>query len=269
MQHRAIIAALLLLSLLATQAQARAQSPDEVERGLPPVAEPRVPSLPSPGFDPQEFEVARSAVLRTRNWFLGSVSVFAVGSVLLGTGIGQCREFGGIAACSGRGDRLSRAGLAIAWTGSLAVISTVIAYGVRVKQERQLQRLAVEHFTYGDPGLPPVSFDEYRLADAKDRSRRARNALIGSAAMLTVGSIFLGFAIPRCEAGNDGFVCTDPGYAHFALGLTLAGSGAIGTIVSAALLGVRNGKKRSLARSVHQRQVAGLRWDPALGCFVF
>ena len=95
MQHRAIIAALLLLSLLATQAQARAQSPDEVERGLPPVAEPRVPSLPSPGFDPQEFEFARSAVLRTRNWFLGSVSVFAVGLVLLGTGIGQCRELAG------------------------------------------------------------------------------------------------------------------------------------------------------------------------------
>lgn len=189
--------------------------------------------------------------------------------LLLGPGIGQCQELGGIDPCTGRGDKLSRAGMTLVFVGSLALISTLPIYGVRVKQEKKLERLTLDYVTYGGRIAPSAPFEEYRLADAKDRSRRARNALIGSAVTLGLGSMFIGFAVPRCEMGDGRLLCTDPGYFHFTAGLTLGGAGALGVIVSGVLLHARNQKKKSLARSVRQRQGFGLRWNPTLGAFVF
>jgi len=266
--HRSVVA-LLLVSALFPETRAGAQSAPAVESEPPLVVEPGAPALPDLDFDRDEFALAQRTVLKTRNWFLGSAAVFGVGWILLGTGIGQCQEFGGVDECTGRGDRLSRAGMTIVFVGSLAVLSTSITYAVRARQKRRFEQAMLEYLTQGRSGLPPLAFDEYRLADAKDRSRRARNGLIGSTAMFAVGSIFLGLAIPRCEAGNGRLLCTDPGYAHFTIGMTVAGSGAIGMIVSGALLGVRNSNKRSLERWTRQRQGAGLRWDPASRSFVF
>lgn len=269
MHLEGIVAVVLVVAFSCAATPARAQWASEEERGLPVVTEPSEPLLVSPPFDPSEPEYTRRSVLRMRNWFLASASLFGVGWVLLGTGIGQCQEFGSVDECSGRGDRLSRAGMTIVFTGSLALISTLPWYGVRIKQERELERLTLDYVTYGGRIPTPTSYDQYQLADARDRSRRARNALIGSAATLGLGAMFLGFAIPRCEMSEGRLLCTDPGYFHFATGMTLAGSGAIGAIVSGALLGVRNRKKNSLERSASQRRGVGLRWDPVLGALVF
>jgi hypothetical protein len=269
MHPQGIMAVLLFLAVLGAETQGRAQWASEEEQGLPVPTQPSEPLLLSPPFDPREPEYARGVVLRMRNWFLASASVFGVGWILLGTGIGQCQEFGSLDACSGRGDRLSRAGMTMVFVGSLAIICTLPWYGARIKQERELERLTLDYLTYGGRIPTPISFDEYQLADAKDRSRRARNALIGTTATLGVGTVFLGFAIPRCEGSEGRLLCSDSGYFHFTAGITLVGTGALGAIVSGALLGTRNRKRKSLEDSARQRKGAGLRWDPVLGALVF
>ncbi len=88
--------------------------------------------------------------------------------------------------------------------------------------------------------------------------------------MFSVGWIFLGIAIPRCQSTTDGLLdCTNPGYSHLVVGLTFTFSGAVGMLVSGALLGARKKNERVLQSSIARRQNARFRWDFKRGAFVF
>lgn len=269
MQRYLSIVALLLAGVLLIEAQAGAQEVTGVEAEPPLIAEPPVPAVSAMDFDRAKLELAREQVLRTRNWFLATGAVFGLGWVLLGAGMPQCETINGVEECTTRGGRLRNSGAALVTFGSIALIATSITFGVRSGQRKRLEHQTLQRLTEGGLTLPPLSFETYRLIDAQDRSARARNGLIGSAATFSVGWIFLGLAIPRCEAGNNGLQCTNPGYAHLAAGLTLTATGMIGMIVSGALLGVRKSKARGLEHSIGQRRGARLRWDPSSGSFVF
>ena len=100
-------------------------------------------------------------------------------------------------------------------------------------------------------GADPVPF---HFHDAQRRTRAARNGLIASASMFSFGWIFLGVAIPRCQSTTDGLLnCTNPGYSCLAVGLTFTFSGAVGMLVSGALLGARKKNQRVLESGIQQR----------------
>jgi hypothetical protein len=281
MQRGLTLAAIILVGVLAIEERAAAQSVPEVESETPAaggapsasapfvVTEPRGSAPPTLKFDPSELRLAEDGVLRTRNWFLLSSGVLAFGWIFLGVGISQCEWINDVALCTRTGDATWGIGATFVVFGTVSVIATSIIYGVRSGQKKKLELQTLRHLTEGGRRLPPASFDRYRLTDAESRIRRARNGLIGSAALFGLGWIFLGVAIPRCQSGVSELLCSSAGYAHLTVGITLTGAGAIGTIVSGVLLGVRKRNSRALRRSIGPRQGTGFRWDPQSGSFVF
>jgi len=277
-----MIVALGLAGSLLAEARVHAQDRLQVESAPPAqispssasdssiVFEPPYSAVPGLEFDSAALELAKGDVLWNRNWFLASSGAMALGWILLGAGISQCEWINGVEVCSASADNVGIAGAAIVILSGVPLVVTAIMYGVRAGQKKELELKTLRDLTDSGPHPPPASFDEYRLTDAQDRIRRARNGLIASAAMFGVGWFFLGAAIPRCETGtNDLLTCSGPGYAHLVVGLTITGSGTIGMIVSGILLGVRKGNERALQRSIRRRGDARLRWDPASGSFVF
>jgi hypothetical protein len=281
MQRGLTLAAIILVGVLTIEERVAAQRMPEVESETPAagsapsasaplvVTEPRGSALPTLEFDPSELRLAEDRVLRTRNWFLLSSGAFAFGWIFLGVGISQCEWINDVSFCTRAGNATWGIGATFVVLSTVSVIATSIIYGVRSGQKKKLELQTLRRLTEGGRRLPPASFDRYRLTDAQSRIRRARNGLIGSAALFGLGWIFLGVAIPRCEWGPNELLCSGPGYAHLTVGITLTGSGAIGTIVSGVLLGVRKKNSRALQRSIGPRQGAGLRWDPQSSSFVF
>ena len=282
MPRRLLITALALLGTLLTEARGSAQQRLEIESATPAELAPATPSdallitdppqaeLPGLDFDSSALERAKDDVLWTRNWFLASAGAQALGWIFLGAGISQCEWIDDVEVCPHAADNLGVAGAAIVVLSGIPLLVTSIMYGVRSGQRKKLELETLEHLSGYGRHPPPASFDEYRLSEGRDRVRRARNGLIASAAMFGVGWIFLGAAIPRCQsAPNYLLECTGPGYAHLVIGLTITGSGAVGTLVSGIVLGARKRNQRLLNRSIQRHRAQGFQWDPRLGAFVF
>lgn len=122
---------------------------------------------------------------------------------------------------------------------------------------------------------PPPAYLEYELAEAKERSRRTRVALIATSVVFGVGLVLAGAGASQCEVitrvdRNDEYVCNDAGDVLVPLGASLSVAGAIGMITSGAMLGVRNRTKREIERDLRRRYYGrGLQWDTRSGRFVF
>lgn len=287
MPHRIAVAVFALLGTMLVGAPCAAEQEPEVESETPaesaasstsdpmivtepPTAELPKRTLPTPEFDSVELDEARGDVLWSRNWFLASGSAQAFGWILLGAAFSRCDTINGVEVCPGAADNAGVVGAAIVIVSGVSLVVTSIMYGVRSRQKKELERLTLRNLTNYWRHPPPAAFDQWRLSDDEARIRSARNGLIASTAMLGVSWIFLGVAIPRCQSTTDGLLnCTNPGYAHLVIGLTFAGSGAVGMLVSGILLGARKRNERELRQSMAQRQKARFRWDPERGSFVF
>ncbi|MEZ4287243.1 MAG: hypothetical protein R3A47_03660 [Polyangiales bacterium] len=105
--------------------------------------------------------------------------------------------------------------------------------------------------------------NEMDLQEAEARSRRARIALISTAAMVPVGLILAGIATTKCEDGVLSYDnCTSTGQALGITGAVVFWSGVIGTISSGIVLAVRNGKRRRIKREIRERTIMrGAHWD--------
>jgi hypothetical protein len=277
-----LIAVFALVGTLLSEPQATAQQRLEIESATPAELDPAPPSdafvileppqAESAGlhFDSSELEGAKYDVLWSRNWFLASAGAQALGWIFLGAGISQCEWVDDVEVCPRAADNLGVAGAAIVVLSGISLLATSIMYGIRSSQRKKLELETRELLSGYGRHPPPASFDEYRRSDGLDGVRRARNGLIASAAMFGVGWIFIGAAIPRCQsAPNYLLECTGPGYAHLVIGLTITGSGAIGTLVSGIVLGARKRNQRLLNRSIQRPPAQGFQWDPRLGAFVF
>ena len=276
------IAALVLVGTALTETRGVAQQRLEIESSTPAEAaaspptdppivfEPPAVAVPRFEFDGADLDAAKMGVLWNRNWFLASASAQALGWILLGAGISQCEWINDVEVCPIAADNVGIAGAAIVILSGVPLVVTSIMYGVRAGQKKELELRTLQQLTEDGRYPPPASFDEYRLADAQDRIRRARNGLIASASMFGFGWIFLGASIPHCRPGtNEPLDCSGTGYALFVVGLTFSGFGAIGMITSGILLGVRKRNERLLQRSIRRRNEARFRWDPQSGAFVF
>jgi hypothetical protein len=218
-------------------------------------------------LDLSDLEWAQNRVGTSRLWLLVTSGSFALGWVMVFAGSSQCETINGVFVCPQAADKTTTAGALFLAFGSIGVLTSSIMLGVRNGKKRELERLTAQYL--GVPIEWTGPFYEYALADARDRSLRARNALIGSAASFALGWVFLPFAFPRCERLSSGIECTTAGYVHMTLGLGFAAAGSAGMIVSGILLGVRNANRRWLHRAGQRREGARLRWDPQSGAFVF
>jgi hypothetical protein len=279
---RTAAAALVLLGAVSFDGRVAAQARPEIESRTPLeidpssvlVTEPPDVALPKYAvppleFDSEELDRARADVLWNRNWFLASGSIQAFGWILLGAALSRCETINGVDVCPRSADNAGTAGAAIVILSGVPLLVTSITYGVRARQKKEIERLTLRDLTDHGRQPPPRAFDRWRLDDAQQRIRAARNGLIASASVFSFGWIFLGAAIPRCQSTAEGPSCTNAGYAHMVVGLTFALSGTIGLLVSGALLGARKKNERVLRNSIQRRQGARFRWDPGRGAFVF
>lgn len=113
------------------------------------------------------------------------------------------------------------------------------------------------------------------LADFEDRSRRARNALIGTSAVFGVGTILGAIGASQCQwiqtfQQRQELLCNTTGDVLFPMGVTMAGLGAIGMITSGIILGVSNKRRRDIQRNLQSSsQSRRLQWDIPSGTLVF
>jgi len=115
------------------------------------------------------------------------------------------------------------------------------------------------------------------LEEANERSRRTRNALIGSSAGFVVGAIIAGIGVSQCqevpkEQANtyDSLLCNNAGKVMLPLGGTIAGLSFVGMLTSGIMLGVANKRKRELQRDIRRSQYGRrLQWDIPSGALVF
>ena len=115
------------------------------------------------------------------------------------------------------------------------------------------------------------------LEEAKARSRRTRNALIGTSAGFAVGAILAGIGLSQCqevpkEQANtyDSLLCNNAGKVMLPLGGTIAGLSFVGMLTSGIMLGVANKRKREIQRDIRRRQLGRrLQWDIPSGALVF
>lgn len=121
------------------------------------------------------------------------------------------------------------------------------------------------------PPAPTGYATDDALKDWETKSRRARNALIGTAAATAVGMVIGGVGLSQCELvtrfGQDDLLCNNAGKALLGVGGALFWGGAIGVITSGILLGVRNKRVREEKRRLAGQ--SGFRWDLTTGRFVF
>jgi hypothetical protein len=113
------------------------------------------------------------------------------------------------------------------------------------------------------------------LEDAKARSRRSRNALIGTSAAFGLGAVLAGIGASQCQSIStanqyDDLLCNNAGNVLLRLGGTIAGLSAIGMITSGIILGVANKRKREIQRDIRRSQYGRrLQWDIPSGGLVF
>ena len=115
------------------------------------------------------------------------------------------------------------------------------------------------------------------LEEAKARSRRIRNALVGTSAGFAVGAILAGIGLSQCqevpkEQANtyDSLLCNNAGKVMLPLGGTIAGLSFVGMLTSGIMLGVSNKRKREIQRDIRRSQLGRrLQWDIPSGALVF
>ena len=115
------------------------------------------------------------------------------------------------------------------------------------------------------------------LEEANERSRRTRNALIGTSAGFAVGAILAGIGLSQCqevpkEQANtyDSLLCNNAGKVMLPLGGTIAGLSFVGMLTSGIMLGVSNKRKREIQRDIRRTQQSRrLQWDIPSGALVF
>jgi hypothetical protein len=123
-------------------------------------------------------------------------------------------------------------------------------------------------------GVSRQVYFDYDLAEAKERSKRVRNALIGTSAVFGVGVILGSAGWSQCELirinQSDELFCNRAGDVLVPLGGTFLAFGAIGMITTGIMLGVRNKQKRDIERQM-RRHYYGTRfhWDVDSGRFMF
>ena len=122
---------------------------------------------------------------------------------------------------------------------------------------------------------PSLDYVQHELADAEARSRRVRNALIGTSVAFGVGLILTGIGASQCQIvyrfnQPDDVLCNTAGNVLVPLGGTLLAGGVIGMITSGIMLGVRNKQKREIERDMRKRYYGSrLQWDIPSGRLVF
>jgi len=124
---------------------------------------------------------------------------------------------------------------------------------------------------------PEQNWLQVDLEEARDRSQRTRNALIGTSAGFLVGSIIAGVGLSQCqevpkEQANtyDTLLCNNAGKVMLPLGGTIAGLSFVGMLTSGIMLGVSNKRKREIQRDLRRSQYGRrLQWDIPSGAFVF
>jgi hypothetical protein len=113
------------------------------------------------------------------------------------------------------------------------------------------------------------------LEDAQARSRRSRNALIGTSAAFGLGAVLAGIGASQCQSIStvnqyDDLLCNNAGNVLLPLGGTIAGLSALGMITSGIILGVANKRKREIQRDIRRGYYGRrLRWDVPSGGLVF
>jgi len=116
---------------------------------------------------------------------------------------------------------------------------------------------------------------QHDLEDANARSRRSRNALIGTSAAFGLGVLLAGIGASQCEKIStvnqyDELSCNNAGDVLLPLGGSIAGLSAIGMITSGIILGVANKRKRELQRDIRRSYYGRrLHWDIPSGGLVF
>jgi hypothetical protein len=106
------------------------------------------------------------------------------------------------------------------------------------------------------------------LANAETRSRRTRNALIGTSVGFAVGAILGGIGASQCQSfknanNEDELLCNNAGDVLLPLGGTIAGLSAIGMITSGIMLGVANKRKRDIEKDYRRSVYGRIRLDPS------
>lgn len=107
---------------------------------------------------------------------------------------------------------------------------------------------------------------------ANQRSRRSRNALIGTSAAFGLGAILTGVGFSQCQdiPNQSDLLCNDAGNALLGVGGTIAGLSAIGMITSGIILGVANKRKREIQRDFRRGYYGRrLQWDVPSGGLAF
>lgn len=116
---------------------------------------------------------------------------------------------------------------------------------------------------------------EQDLEAANARSKRSRNALIGTSAAFGLGMIIAGIGVSQCQSistlnQGDELLCNNAGDVLVPLGGTIAGLSAIGMITSGIILGVANKRRREIQRDMRRSYYGRrLQWDVASGGLVF
>ena len=113
------------------------------------------------------------------------------------------------------------------------------------------------------------------LEEAAQRSRRTRNALIGTSVTFGVGVIIAGIGGSQCQEIRTGsqygdLLCNTAGNVMLPLGITMATLGGIGMLTSGIMLGKSNQRKRQIERELRRLQYGRrLQWDISSGALVF
>jgi len=118
---------------------------------------------------------------------------------------------------------------------------------------------------------------EVDFEEAKERSRRTRNALIATSASFALGAILAGVGASQCEQitssstqNYNDLMCNNAGNVLLPLGGTIAGLSAIGMLTSGIMLGVSTKRKREIQRDIRRSQYGRrLQWDIPKGALVF
>ena len=120
-----------------------------------------------------------------------------------------------------------------------------------------------------------LSYQDFQLQELERKTKRSRNALIGTSVAAAVG---LALAIPgasQCESvevnGESFYECTRTGDALIRAGSPLVIGGLTGAVVSGIILGVRKGKIRRLNDSfaASSSKKRAVQWDERRGSLVF
>lgn len=160
----------------------------------------------------------------------------------------------------------------VAFISALAISPmTVLAQSSEQEPEPSLPIVMKPAAT--SPGLEIVL--QHQLEEYQARSRRARNALIGTSATVGVGIVFIAIGNSQCQTisrpgQSDLFLCNTAGDVLWGLGMGMAVTGALGVLTSGIILGVANKRKREVLRDMRERySQRKLRWDASSGVFVF